>query len=232
MFIVKEKRSSECVPSVSFFVLDSIAISIFLAVCVSNLHQVSCSEDAAQLVLDTLALENCDPLKLRMACLLNPYRSIDGTCNNLCNISRGSIQQPLRRFPGLNPPTQFEGENLPRRLAESGNELPNARKVSRTVFRSNTGNENGPPDQSHMVMTWGQFLDHDVTLTELIEGVDCGGNNEPCVRNISACFGIDILNGNQLQFNPEAQCIPLRRSRVSPTGEQVRLYCGRELRQV
>ena len=172
------------VPICFFLVLDSIAIGIFLAVCVSNLHQVSCSEDAVQLVLDTLALENCDPLKMRMACLLNPYRSIDGTCNNLCNISRGSIQQPLRRFPGLNPPTQFEGENLPRRLAESGNELPNARKVSRTVFRSNTGNENGPPDQSHMVMTWGQFLDHDVTLTELIEGVDCGGNNEPCAEYI------------------------------------------------
>lgn len=171
-------------------------------------------------------MQNCDELKVRLACLHRPYRTFDGTCNNLCNITLGAANQPLRRFNNLVPQTAYEPGFLPRRLASNGNNLPNARRVSRVTFRANNGNLNGSaPDFTHVTMTWGQFLDHDVTLTEfaeLPEGASCGGNNEPCVRNISECFGIDITRSpdDRLRNNQSAVCIPLRRS-LNTQGQQV-----------
>ena len=198
-----------------------------------EVRQASSSAAAAQQVLDTLSLKNCDELKVRLLCLKRCYRTFDGTCNNLCNITRGAANEPLRRLPNLEPPTAYEEPGFqPRRLAADGTDLPNARRISRAVFRANTGNLNGSaPDFTHMTMTWGQFLDHDITLTELTplpNGVDCGVNNEPCIRNRPECFGIDISQSNpddRLRNNQSARCIPLSRSFVSPAGDQVIRQC-------
>ncbi|XP_067034802.1 uncharacterized protein [Acropora muricata] len=46
---------------------------------------------------------------------------------------------------------------------------------------SDSGNRPRTPKGTHLVMTWGQFLVHDVTLTELTdEHVNCGTNAQPC----------------------------------------------------
>ncbi|CAH3160422.1 unnamed protein product [Porites lobata] len=68
-------------------------------------------------------------------------------------------------------------------------------------------------------MTWGQFLGHDVTLTELPEGLDCGINNAPC-NTIPGCVNIKIPNGLELLFNESVQCIPLSRSVRNAAGDQ------------
>ena len=198
-----------------------------------EVRQASSSAAAAQQVLETLSLGNCDELKVRLACLQRRYRTFDGTCNNLCKITRGAADEPLRRLPNLEPPTAYETLDFqPRKLAADGNELSNARRISRAVFRATTGNLNSSaPDFTHLTMTWGQFLDHDITLTELAPlpvGVDCGVNNEPCIRNIPECNGIDISQSNpddRLRFNQSAQCIPFRRSFVNHAGEQVIRQC-------
>ena len=193
------------------------------------MRQASSSAAAAQQVLDTLQLTNCDDLKVRLACFQRRYRTFNGDCNNLCNITRGATNEPLRRLPNLEPPTDYEQPGFqPRRLAADGSDLSNARRISRAVFRANTGNLNGSaPDFTHITMTWGQFLDHDITLTELTPlpaGVDCGVNNEPCIRDRPECIGIDISQANpddRLRFNQSALCIPVRRSFVNPAGQQV-----------
>ena len=70
-----------------------------------------------------------------------------------------------------------------------------------------------------MTMTWGQFLDHDLTLTEANETLDCGVNNEPCPQR-EGCIGITILRDDELLRNRGAQCIPLGRSAIKE-GQQV-----------
>ena len=165
---------------------------------------------------------NCEtPLKTALACLQRKYRTFDGTCNNLCNITLGSAEQPLER---LLPP-DYEGpvgSQAPRSLGVDFKALANPRKVSVEALENNdTANINGTiVNFTHLTMTWGQFLDHDVTLTELPEGLDCGINNAPC-QPIPECVNIKIPNGLELLFNDSVQCIPLPRSVRNPDGNQV-----------
>ena len=100
--------------------------------------------------------------------------------------------------------------------------LTDPRKVSVEALENNdTANINGTiVNFTHLTMTWGQFLDHDVTLTELPEGLDCGINNAPC-NTIPGCVNIKIPNGLELLFNESVQCIPLARSVRNPAGDQV-----------
>ena len=199
------------------------------------------SNAAAKLTLATLSKEDgCDDLKKRLSCLSSRYRTFDGSCNNLCNITLGMTGRPLIRFPRLIKPTAYEGDNFaPREFSLAVVEkagfptirtpLPNARKVSFTVFESGEGDLNNiPPEFTHLTMTWGQFVDHDVTLTELAElpeGVSCGTNTAPCPipsGNQIDCFGINIhLPQFALEGLPTAQCIPLRRSARTLDGQQV-----------
>ena len=184
------------------------------------MRQASSSSEAAGQVLETFQLSNCDDLKVRLACFQRKYRTIDGTCNNLCNITRGAAFRPLRR---LLPNAYQQPGNQPRSESViSGKSLSNCRTISRAVFTvDNSADINGTaPNFTHLTMTWGQFLDHDVTLTELTPNVTCGTNNEPCPQN-SGCIGIDIPEGLELQNNQSALCIPLSRSLQDEDGEQV-----------
>ena len=185
---------------------------------------------SAQQVVDTLSLPNCEvSLAKRLFCLKYHYRSFDGTCNNLCNITTGAALTPHDRFPGLDPPTAYEQPgNQPRQFSSLGNHipLPNARIVSKIVF-------NNIPFQAnftHMVMTWGQFLDHDLTLTEFAVGVnpqlDCGTSQERCPSLIEkpGCFGVNISFKARLLGDPSARCTPLARSEQNDKGDQVSWY--------
>ena len=53
--------------------------------------------------------------------------------------------------------------NGPKVRSPTGNDLPDARNVSKVAI-SVEGEELGDPDQTLLVMTWGQFLDHDLGL--------------------------------------------------------------------
>ncbi|CAH3188433.1 unnamed protein product, partial [Porites lobata] len=104
------------------------------------------------------------------------YRTIDGTCNNLCRIKQGAASTPLRRFL----PSEYADEEQPRNESVTGHPLPNTRRVSVEIFQALNGDEFGiRPIFTHVTMTWGQFIDHDVTLTELTPNVECGNNTTP-----------------------------------------------------
>ena len=194
----------------------SCLLVILLIVGAYEVRQAS----AADQLLQTLNLPNCDSLPLRSACAERKFRTYDGTCNNLCNTTRGAANRPLRR---LLPNAYQQPDNQPRSESViTGKSLSNCRTISRAVFTvNNTANINGTaPDFTHLTMTYGQFLDHDITLTKLTQGVECGINNEPCPQNPD-CINIDIPVGEELQFNQTAKCIPLPRSFRDEDGEQV-----------
>lgn len=172
---------------------------------------------------DTLVLPGCNRLNLRERCIMgaqSEYRTFDGTCNNLCNITNGAAGVPFVRVPGLEPPTAFAPGFKPR--VESvipGKLLQPSRKISTTVFGGTEDNVNGTnPNFTHVTMTWGQFIDHDVTLTPLVPGVECGLQTEPC-QPIVNCINIPLVK--PLANNSTLQCIPLRRALQDENGEQV-----------
>ncbi|XP_019615365.1 PREDICTED: uncharacterized protein LOC109463095 [Branchiostoma belcheri] len=97
------------------------------------------------------------------------FRSANGRCNNRHNPLWGSSEEPLIR---LLEPEYGDGLMTPRRTGHDGAPLPSARLVSTTMHedlrKSSLVN-------THMVMQFGQFLDHDITLTPNFqeEGLVC-----------------------------------------------------------
>ena len=145
----------------------------------------------------------------------------------------------LARFPNLFRPTAYDNpvtftaRQTSAAVSFRSIPLPNARNVSVQVFDSSEADATGAPDFTHLTMTWGQFLDHDVTLTELTplpENVTCGTNEAACVVDGQNCIGVDIIHpspfgpSQKLGGLPTAKCIPLRRSTRTPEGEQVNKF--------
>ncbi|XP_071545466.1 LOW QUALITY PROTEIN: salivary peroxidase/catechol oxidase-like [Panulirus ornatus] len=102
---------------------------------------------------------------------LSRYRSVDGTCNNLKNPTWGASFTPFRRAL---PPDYGDGVSSVRRAADGG-DLPSARLVSTTVHLNKLADSRS---YTVLTMTWGQFVDHDITLTALSKG--SGGRSIPC----------------------------------------------------
>ncbi|XP_055701010.1 peroxidasin isoform X2 [Phlebotomus papatasi] len=111
-------------------------------------------------------------------CFHGKYRTIDGTCNNLANPTWGASLTGFRRI--LSP--VYENElSMPvgwtKGRLYNGFPLPSARLVSMKMIST----EEITPDSriTHMVMQWGQFLDHDLdhaipsVSSESWDGVDC-----------------------------------------------------------
>ena len=92
-----------------------------------------------------------------------PYRSITGTCNNLNHPLWGSANIGMRR---LLPPEYSDGVGSPRQ----SDLLPLARVVS-TRFHLDL---DVPSQKVTLMLTqFGQFLDHDITLTPEIHVEEC-----------------------------------------------------------
>ena len=97
--------------------------------------------------------ETCNPA--------DTYRTISGCCNNLDNINYGRADQPLERFMAN---AYKDSKSLPRGgLNLYTRTLPDPRKISSVVHRVREPPKD--PLATVMVMQFGQFLDHDITLT-------------------------------------------------------------------
>ncbi|KAK3911279.1 Peroxidase [Frankliniella fusca] len=102
-------------------------------------------------------------LASRRPCQETRFRRHDGACNNLANPTWGAAGTAFRR---LLPPDYADGVGAPR-VALSGRPLPNPRLVSAHVHGEVSRGEDGGqhPRVTVLFVTWGQLLDHDLTLT-------------------------------------------------------------------
>ena len=87
-----------------------------------------------------------------------PTASFDGTGNNVANPLWGSVNQDLLR---LSPVAYVDGVSAP-----SGADRPSARLVSNLLAASPAGGVTNDRDFSAFTYAWGQFLDHDLGLTD------------------------------------------------------------------
>ena len=94
-----------------------------------------------------------------------PYRRINGCCNNINQRDNGRAPKPFARFMDTDPAYEDGRDGQQPRggnpLKDAG--LPNPRSVSEAVHMPGQGVKNS--NISLMVMQFGQFLDHDITLT-------------------------------------------------------------------
>ncbi len=87
-----------------------------------------------------------------------PAASFDGTGNNVAHPTWGSTGQELLR---ISPAAYGDGISTP-----SGADRPGARVVSNLLAASPAGGVTNDRDFTAFVYAWGQFLDHDLGLTE------------------------------------------------------------------
>ncbi|CAG7729964.1 unnamed protein product [Allacma fusca] len=137
------------------------------------------------------------------------YRTLDGSCNNLQIPKLGQSTTPLLR---LLPPDYADGVWAPR-VRKDRRPLPNPRFVSRSLVPD----VNQPdPRYSHLVMQFGQFIDHDLSHVPIfrlgdLSGVDCckdsSGYGHP------ACFPIAIPPNDPYL---EGECMNFVRSMIAP----------------
>ncbi|XP_076171397.1 peroxidasin [Ptiloglossa arizonensis] len=151
-------------------------------------------------------------------CFHNKYRSIDGSCNNLLHPTWGSsytgfhrVLQPIYEN-GFSSPVGWE-----RGRRYYGYPKPAARLISTTLVSTH----NVTPDVriTHMVMQWGQFLDHDLdhslpaVSSESWDGIDC---KKSC-DNAAPCFPMEVPPGDPRIDN--RRCIDfIRTSAVCGSG--------------
>ncbi|XP_071797146.1 lactoperoxidase-like [Asterias amurensis] len=129
-----------------------------------------------------------------------PYRSIDGTCNNIDNPEQGSAGTPLLRVVDN---AYDDGISSPRTASfYYVDALPNARDVSNSVFDSRTKTNQW---FTSLGIHFAQLIDHDLVAVEAQE-IECG---ECDVQN--ECFAITIEDDDPV-FGGAQTCFPFTRS--------------------
>ncbi len=124
-------------------------------------------------------------------------RSIDGTGNNLANPSWGSSNEQLLRVADVD---YADGIAAP-----AGTDRPSAREISNMLSDHGVDAIPNDRDVSAFLYVWGQFLDHDLSLTETGETQEA--------------FAIKVPTGDP-SFDPNSlgnKQIPLLRSNYDAT---------------
>ena len=141
--------------------------------------------------------------KARPLCNVHaPFRTADGTCNNLHHPNYGSANSPFVRLKGAEQ-DYADGISAPR-VAKSGRKLPNPRLVSSTIF---VDRDTPSPNLNHLNMAWGQWLDHDTTLGGQPR-IECRGR---CGPNQGECVGIQVPYDDLHFPSIGVFCMPLKR---------------------
>ncbi|XP_021358723.1 thyroid peroxidase-like isoform X2 [Mizuhopecten yessoensis] len=166
------------------------------------------------------------------------YRTADGTCNNLANPCWGKSSSPQARLL----PSKY-GDDLglgsAPRNATSGQtpvELPSARRISSALFRD-FSKKDEDTKLSFEVMSWGQFIDHDMVFTPVSKGA--GGNSIACcvapvnstiraaVTDRVECAAIAVDFTTDPHFN-NTECLDFVRSAPTTSTDSSCIPLGRE----
>ncbi|XP_019712537.1 eosinophil peroxidase isoform X2 [Hippocampus comes] len=159
-------------------------------------HELLSEADVDNLLQATGCLAQLRTPSCPTGCVAERYRSITGHCNNREHPRRGSANIPYSRWL---PPEYEDTWGRPRgwdpHHTYHNFSLPPVRLVSQEVLF--THNDNISPDStlSHLLVEWGQWIDHDVVLTPqspstvaFRSGADC---TQTCSQD-SPCFPIEI----------------------------------------
>ena len=104
------------------------------------------------------------PFKKQPACDFSaPYRTLDGSCNNMRIPWWGQAEMPYKRI--VEP--QYADLISEPRVSIDGSPLPNAREVACSMHSESHDIE---PFITNMFMEWGQVINHDMTSLSINSG--------------------------------------------------------------
>ena len=163
-----------------------------------------------------LEIECVNQLRFARSCKrilnVNTFRTIDGVCNNILRPTLGASSTAFRRVL----PALYEdgiGAPIGRRQAkkEFGKDpfappAPSARNISASIIRPSFVNE---VPLTHILMQWGQFLDHDMDLGPEIEA-ECESCKFTDICEPIRVFPTDLKFGVGTFQN--ADCLEFRRA--------------------
>ncbi|KAG9509771.1 Chorion peroxidase [Fragariocoptes setiger] len=150
----------------------------------------------------------------------SPFRTHDGSCNNLRHTAWGRANTPYTR---ILPPDYEDGVDEIRRTGATGAPLPNARSVSLATVN---WNEKQDARSSVLLMQWGQFIDHDLTLAATTPMLTPQGTSIDCCnrRLLSgdsrfrhpACISILLPDNDPFYAKFQVGCMNLVRNAPAP----------------
>merc|ERR1719341_2314748 len=149
------------------------------------------------------------------------FRTADGTCNHPNNDLFGAAGTPFNRILKA---TYHKKGNDPRNTSTNGQELPSARLVSQTVFRTGDSRQD---EITSLFMQFAQFLDHDLTESPGPERPPrcClkDSRDRPWIfpedgnNGVPACFPIKVPENDGFWGPQGRRCMHLARTFTSPT---------------
>ncbi|XP_063072362.1 eosinophil peroxidase-like [Engraulis encrasicolus] len=147
---------------------------------------------------------------------LNKYRTATGLCNNIANPRRGASNTPFARWL---PAEYQDGVSLPQTwnpiTLRNGALLPLVREVSNRIVATRFEDIVEDNVFSHMLTFFGQWTDHDLTLTPTspsIVSFNGGINCDESCDQAEPCFPI-LLPPNDVRRGKNSHgCIPFFQS--------------------
>ena len=106
----------------------------------------------------TIIESYCPPFLMTPKCEVERYRTIEGLCNNLNMPHWGAAMHGHHRFL---PPDFADGISAPR-ASVTGYPLPSPRLISTNCH---AGDEKHDHAVTLLLVAWGQYIDHDITLS-------------------------------------------------------------------
>ncbi|XP_026057745.1 eosinophil peroxidase [Carassius auratus] len=152
-------------------------------------------------------------------CLSKRYRTITGHCNNRENPQWGAANTAYTRW--LSPEYE-DPRGAPRgwnpKHTYHNHTLPPVRSVSQEVLYTHNENISLDMSLSHLLVEWGQWIDHDLTLTPQSPSTATFKTGADCTRTCSRdtpCFPIQIPLSDPRTGTQS--CMPFFRSAPSCT---------------
>ncbi|RWS11661.1 peroxidase-like protein [Dinothrombium tinctorium] len=157
----------------------------------------------------TLIWDECPAHVKPIPCTIERYRTYTGHCNNLKHPSWGAANTPFVRFL---PPAYSDGIDGPRVSIVDKGPLPSPRLITSIVHKDY---DHPNAELSILLMSWGQFIDHDLTLAapprnELDHDFDCC-SMKPHLRH-PLCMTMEIPTQDPFFSHYERTCMDFKRS--------------------
>ena len=170
------------------------------------------SEEGINLMLD---FARCVNTSESLSCsATHKFRSINGTCNSLLHPTRGAANTAFKR---LQPAEYEDGISLPVGYDQQVNgdpfagPWPSSRAVSAAVIQDVPVLST---ELNHLIMTWGQFVDHDLDLLAEFNATICEENCD-IEENEQFCYPIKVSPQDSafgIRGPNKGECLPLTRS--------------------
>lgn len=146
----------------------------------------------------------------KLYCADTKYRTLDGSCNNLYNPYWGKANVCHLR---LLPAAYDDGISSPKSYSVKGGYLPLPRVISSTAHDPR-------PERTyytHLMMSWGQFLQHDITFTPSSVADYKGGSIKCCPSSSHPqCMPITIPSNDYFLSKYKKTCMEFVRSAPCP----------------